>query len=82
LKECKFSINYGFGSISPFDTPELIEMLRKNSLNFQYSIENIQSFEDRKNSPIKFFATKYNNFTIKKQKSEMKLWKIKKSSRE
>jgi len=21
---CKFSINYGFGSISPFDTPDLL----------------------------------------------------------
>jgi len=28
--ECKFSINYGFSSISTFDTPELIEMLHLN----------------------------------------------------
>ena len=29
---CKFSINYGFGSISPFDTPELIEKLQSFTL--------------------------------------------------
>ena len=38
----KFSINYGFGSISPFDTPELIEMLRNFLLilTFQSLINN------------------------------------------
>jgi len=30
VEKCKFSINYGFGSISPFDTSELIETLLRN----------------------------------------------------
>jgi len=37
---------------------------RRRTLNIQYSIDNIQSFEDRENSPIKFFCHKMqkNNF--------------------
>jgi len=33
-KKCNFSINYGFGSILPFDIPELIEKLQKKLMIF------------------------------------------------
>jgi hypothetical protein len=38
-----------------------IMVRRRRTLNIQYSIENIQSFVDRENSPIKFFCHKPHN---------------------
>jgi hypothetical protein len=38
---------------------------RRNSINIQSSIDNIQSLQDSKNIPIQFFATKCTKITTK-----------------